>query len=93
MADPTPTPNSQTKLVAGFVQAQIQRVEEKLDAMAEQVAATAKAVGGVPDRLADRALYWGHNWQVKSRVSWLILFVKWVLYPAAVASIWRAIAG
>ena len=53
---PAPAPNSQTKLLAGFVQQQIGEVKTMLTALQDRVETVAKAVGGMPDRLTDRLL-------------------------------------
>ena len=81
-----PAPSPQTKLVAGFVQGQIQRLDSKLDALMEKVEATAKAVGGLPDRWTDRLLMKS----VKSRHSWahLLLYTLFCVVAGAFIQAW-----
>ena len=82
-----PEPNTQTRLVAGFVQQQVGEVKTMLTALQDRVETVAKAVGGAPDRLADRFLVWKNRKMIRGRWSWF-----WILVDYGIGAILYAMA-
>ena len=72
--------------LAGFIKTQLDEVRDELREIKASTVATAKAIGGMPDRLTDRFLLW----VVRSRWSFLMWFILFFTH-AAVASIYHAI--
>ena len=57
--------------LAGFIKTQLDEVRDELREIKASTAATAKAIGGMPDRWTDRLFLWS----VKSRYSYLHLLL------------------